>query len=210
MKLLRPLRLYSLHAAAIAGEDGHGLLLVGPSGSGKSTLAIGLIRAGWRYLSDDAVLLRSVCDRIEAIACRRSFYVDAVRSADYADCGLDGREPDANGAERVRLRMDEAYGAQYSARCVPRTVVFPRITARRESTLTPVGRPDALRLALAQSAPQLFDRSTMPAHLEVLKALLEQADAFQLDAGADLHREPGELIELLHEARGALTCRASS
>ncbi len=58
LKLLRPLGIYNLHAAGLASRDGGGILLVGASGSGKSTLAIGLIRQGWRYLSDDAVLLR--------------------------------------------------------------------------------------------------------------------------------------------------------
>ena len=42
LKLLRPLGIYSLHAAGLASEAGEGVLLVGPSGSGKSTLAIGL------------------------------------------------------------------------------------------------------------------------------------------------------------------------
>ena len=46
LKLLRPLGLYSLHAAGIVSNEGVGLLIIGPSGSGKSTLAIGLARAG--------------------------------------------------------------------------------------------------------------------------------------------------------------------
>jgi hypothetical protein len=205
MKLLRPLRLYSLHAAALASDDGQGLLLVGPSGSGKSTLAIGLIRAGWRYLSDDAVLLRNACDRVEATACRKSFYIDAVRSADYADCGLDEREPDSSGAERIRLRLHETYGGQHAAQCVPRAVVFPRITGLPRSALRPIARLDALRLLLAQSAPQLFDLRTMPSHLGTLKKLLDQVDTFELDAGGDLYREPAKLVELLSKARGAIT-----
>ena len=39
LKLLRPLGLYSLHAAAVVAKGGLGLLIIGPSGSGKSTLA---------------------------------------------------------------------------------------------------------------------------------------------------------------------------
>ena len=58
LKLLRPLGLYSLHAAGVVTADGLGVLIIGASGSGKSTLALGLIRQGWGYLSDDAVLLR--------------------------------------------------------------------------------------------------------------------------------------------------------
>ena len=81
LKLLRPLGLYSLHAAAVVAKQGLGLLIVGPSGSGKSTLAIGLIRHGWRYLSDDAVLLRSQAEKVEALALRKHFYIDADAGA---------------------------------------------------------------------------------------------------------------------------------
>ena len=35
LKLLRPLGVYSLHAAGLVTKDGEGVLLVGPSGSGK-------------------------------------------------------------------------------------------------------------------------------------------------------------------------------
>ncbi len=75
LKLLRPSGIYGLHAAGLVAEDGTGVLVVGQSGSGKSTLAIALVRRGWRYLSDDAVLLRSRPEGVEALALRRHFYV---------------------------------------------------------------------------------------------------------------------------------------
>ncbi len=209
LKLLRPLGLYSLHAAAVTPEDSGALLLVGPSGSGKSTLAIGLIRVGWSYLSDDAVLLATHGDQVEAITCRRSFYVDAARSSHYADCGLDGEEPDSSGGSRVRLRMERNYGGQHATLCVPRTVIFPKVVPRSRSRLEPIAKRRALQLLLAQSAPQLFDRSTMAAHLAILTRLLEQAETFELDAGTDLYHAPAKLIDRLHEARGAGTCRVS-
>ena len=132
-----------------------------PSGSGKSTLAIGLIREGWKYLSDDAVLLRQGSEGVEAIACRRSFYIDAVRSADYCDLGLGEEEPDSNGGRRRRLGINESYPGQYLPQCLPRVLIFPRIKRQDQSTLTPVDSVRALGVLLSQSAPQLFDRSTM-------------------------------------------------
>ena len=45
-----------VHAAG-AELDGRAVVLPGPSGSGKSTLVAGLIRAGFRYLTDEAIAL---------------------------------------------------------------------------------------------------------------------------------------------------------
>ena len=57
----------------------------------------------------------------------------------------------------------------------------------------PVGGVRALGELLAQSAPQLFDRSTMVQHLETLKRLLQQTEAYELHAGRDLYHEPAKL-----------------
>lgn len=56
-RLLAPLGVYVLHAAAIE-RDGTACLILGGSGSGKSTTAFAAQRAGWRVVADDVVLLR--------------------------------------------------------------------------------------------------------------------------------------------------------
>jgi hypothetical protein len=204
LKLLRPLGIYSLHAAGLAGTDGAGLLLVGAPGSGKSTLAIGLIRQGWSYLSDDAVLLRDGSESVEALGCRRSFYIDAVRSPDYSDLSLGSETLDSNGRERRRVGINEAFAEQHVRRCIPRIVIFPRIKSHNQSTLVPIDHVSALRVLLSQSAPQLFDRGTMGAHLELLKRLLQQSEVCELNAGIDLYHEPAKLIQLIRKARGEI------
>jgi hypothetical protein len=202
LKLLRPLGIYSLHAAGLATQHGVGLLLVGASGSGKSTLAIGLIQEGWKYLSDDAVLLRSGSEGIQALACRRSFYIDAAASADYSDLWLAEEEPDSTGGQRRRVAIEQAYPGQYVSQCFPHILVFPQIVRQHQSALKRIDNVRALRFLLAQSAPQLFDRSTMAQHLELLKRLVQQTQIYELKAGADLYRDPAKLIDLIHEAQG--------
>jgi hypothetical protein len=210
LKLLRPLGVYSLHAGGLATRDGVGLLLVGPPGSGKSTLTIGLIRDGWRYLSDDALLLRLGPQGVKALACRRSFYIDSVRSPTYCDLSLGDEEPDTQGGQRRRVGIEKAYPEQYLSQCIPRIMVFPRITHENQSTLMPVDGVRALGVLLVQSAPQLFDRSTMPQHLELLKRLLQQTVTYQLNAGTDLYRAPAKLIGLIQEAQGERIWRGLS
>ena len=209
LKLLRPLGIYSLHAAALSTVEGNGLLIVGAPGSGKSTLAIGLIREGWSYLSDDAVLLRDASDSVEALACRRSFYIDAIRSRDYSDFLLGDEIPDSNGRERRQVGINEVFGDQHLRCCVPRIMIFPRIKSQNQSALAAVDQVSALGGLLSQSAPQLFDQRTMGEHLELLKRLLQQCELYRLDAGLDLYRKPADLIQLIGEARGKSHWHAS-
>src|SRR5262249_4904482 len=137
-----------------------------------------------------------------ALACRRSFYVDARRSADYSDLSLGEEKPDSNGGQRRTIGIDEAYPGQYVPRCLPCVVIFPQIKRQDQSTVKPIDNLHALGFLLAQSAPQLFDRRTMEQHLELLKKLLQQTNAYELDAGTDIYREPAKLVGLIHEAQG--------
>ena len=210
LKLLRAKGLYSLHAAGVTNKD-RGLLVIGRSGSGKSTLAIGLIRAGWDYLSDDAVLLRGSAQGVEALALRKPFYVDAERSADYADFSLGEEIPDSDGGKRRRVFIERLYCDQQVSRCVPRFLIFSHITSQDQSELVPMDRVRALKVLLAESAPQLFDTNTMARHLEVLKKLLQQTIAYELKAGIDLYRAPTKLVRLLEKAeKGRRWCGSSS
>jgi len=199
VKLLQSAGVHGLHAAGLVAPDGAGLLVVGDSGSGKSTLTIGLIRRGWRYLSDDAVLLRRGERAVEALALRRHFYVDADAASLYPELPRGEEIPDASGGRRRRVGVEEAYPSQRVSACEPRILLFTRIVPREESALISVDPSVALGRLLAQCVRQAFEREATSQHLVVLKQLLKQARFFDLEAGADLHRSPALLERLLTE-----------
>ena len=200
LALLRARDLYGLHAAGLVDPSGAGVLLVGPSGSGKSTLALGLVRDGWQYLSDDAVLLRARQDGIGALALRRPFSV--VRGASvHMDRPPGPASQQPPGARKRRVDVQSAYPAQHRSECRPATLVFPRIVGDARSTLRPLPRITALGRLLAQSGHELFDRPSMPRHVELLGRLVRQAAGYELCAGGDLHRRPAMLADLLADAR---------
>jgi hypothetical protein len=209
LKLLRPLGFYSLHAAGVVPAHGEGVLIIGPSGSGKSTLALGLLRQGWGYLSDDAVLLRLQPHGITVLACRKPCYVDARTAARYAELPCGKEEPETDGRWKRRVRLEEVYPGQQVAACLPRVLLFARIVPSAQSALRPLDHLSALKYLLAQSGPQLFDRHTMAPHLEVLKRLGRQAASYTLHAGRDLAQQPGRLGHLLAEATGEVQWHAS-
>lgn len=202
LKLLRPLGLYGLHAAGVVSPTGVGMLMVGESGCGKSTLAIQLIRQGWGYLSDDAVLLRLQPAGVEALAFRKPFSINIDKATEYSDLPLGGAEgPHTSGKKKQRVEIQEAYPEQYVPQCVPRMMVFPRIVPEPQSTLYPISRVLALGRLLSQSGPQLFDKGAMPHHLELLNRLVHQSQTFELRAGLDLCREPGTFDRLMSQAK---------
>ena len=200
--------LHSLHAAALVSPSGRGALIVGPSGSGKSTLALGLVRAGWRYLSDDAVLIQSVAGRAVASALRKHFYIDAYTAAAQTDLPTGEVVKDCHGRYRRRVLLSETpLEEQHVPQCTPELIFFTRIVSGQSSTLAPVDQSVALKRLLDASTPQLFDHRTMVQHLATLKELLQQAKSFDLHAGLDLSREPAAVLaRLLREAEhsGAL------
>ena len=209
LKLLRPLGLYSLHAAGLISPTGQGLLLIGASGCGKSTLTISLMRQEWRYVSDDAVLLRLLGEAVEALTLRRHAYLDADATAGSADLPFGAEVPDTAGKLRRRVHLEQAFPGQLASTCLPQVLLFPTIVPKPHSALFPLDRPRALQHLLTQSGPQLFDRRTMGPHLEVLKRLVQQAVTFELQAGRDLYEQPGRLVPLLQKAEGAGRCPIS-
>lgn len=201
LKLLRQLGFYSLHAAAIVSPAGWGMLLCGPSGSGKSTLSMGLVREGWGYLSDDAVLLNTPRGTmtVTALRLRRHFFVDAPAAERYSDVPMGGELDDRAGRRRRRLHLEERYPEQCRLSCRPRKLVFPRIVKSARSELRAVSSVTALGFLLAASASQLFDRRSMDRQIQTLKALLKQTEVYELDAGRDLYEAPAKLLSLLQE-----------
>lgn len=200
LKLLRPLGLYGLHGAGVVSPTGVGILIVGESGCGKSTLALQLIREGWGYLSDDAVLLRLKPEGVEALAFRKPFSINTDVAESYADLPLGGEDgPHSPGKKKRRVDIQEAYPAQHVSGCVPRMLVFPRIVPEPQSMLHPISRLSAIGRLLSQSGPQLFDKGTMPHHLELLKQLVSQCQIFELRAGLDLCRKPGAFARLVSQ-----------
>jgi hypothetical protein len=196
LALLRRFGYFCLHAAAVISPAGTGVLIIGPSGSGKSTLAVGLIRAGWRYLSDDAVLLVNRAT-VSAVPLRTEFSIDADAAFAYADLRLGPEVPDAGGGLRRRVHIEDRYPHSRVDESVPTLLLFPSIVDADASALSPLGGIAAIGRLLAASGPQLFDRACMPDHVTTLRAVVRQSAAYTLEAGRDLHRHPERLLQLV-------------
>jgi len=200
-KLLRSVGLYSLHAAGLVrASSDDAILIIGASGSGKTTLTLDAIRHGWRYVSDDAVLLDGAedADGVAALGLRKHLYIDSDASARHDGFQFGGAIADDTGGNRRRVLPAE-HESQRIGRCIPRLLLFPAIASRERSVVRPLSQASAFTALLDASCEQLWDRQTMPQHLAALKALVAQAPAFELQAGHDVYRDSSLVFRWLRE-----------
>ena len=205
MVALRRCGLFELHAAGVVEpETGGGFLVVGPSGSGKSTLATQLASAGWRYLSDDALLLRGGAELVEACALRREF---AVTEQTVAAGVLEGfedllNEPVPFDPLKRRFKPHTVFPESFSESCVPRALFFPVITNELASRARRLTQAETMRELLRMCPWACYDRPAAAKHLGLLARLSRQAAGFELHAGRDLLGGAGHSSDYLRGLAG--------
>lgn len=206
MTALRRCGLFELHGAGLVEpESGEGFLLVGPSGSGKSTLATQLARAGWRYLSDDSLLLHERREVVEARALRRQFAVAEPTVAAGVLGGFEDRlsEPAPFDPLKRRFEPCEVFPERFAESCVPRAVFFPAVTREPASGARRLSQAETMRQLLRMCPWACYDKASAATHLGVLARLARQAAGYELRAGLDLLREASHASEFVRGcARG--------
>ncbi|MCW5980623.1 MAG: hypothetical protein KIT09_21265 [Bryobacteraceae bacterium] len=197
--LLRRSNTFGLHANGVA-SDGRGFLLAGDSGSGKTTLTLACLRAGWSYLSDDALLLRPAAGAVEALAYRRGFSCGADTVARFPELAPFAAEAPVVAGRKRLLDLDSVYSGRSARSCVPRAIFFPRVGGDRRSRLYPLGTTEALTRLIRQSPGILTQPEFARPQLETLRQLAEQAPAFEFVSGGDVFDEPGAVPALMEAA----------
>ncbi len=197
---LRRVGVFDVHAAgAVEPVSGAGALIVGAFGSGKTTLTLRLIEAGWRYLSDDMVVLRETATTLEAGGLRRLFAVAATSIMGSSSTRLSAAlgPPVASDPTKRRLEPEIVFPDSWANSCRPRALFFPRMVDVARSTVEKM-TPGAAMLQLMRHCPwATYDTYTAPDYLRVLARLANQCRAYDLLAGRDLLLDPKRASDLL-------------
>jgi hypothetical protein len=185
---LRRWGLFDFHAAGVVcPANENGVLIVGRSGSGKSTLTLQLVKSGWRYLSDDELLLGVTGAEVEARGFRKFF---AISETTAAACGANSLHP-ADAAEtnpNLKICFDPStlFPFTRTESIAPRWMLFTEITGGSESRFSELTQTEAM-IRLIRACPwATYDRAIAGSNLNVLSLLARQARAFDLKAGSDL------------------------
>lgn len=194
--------MYQFHAGCVLAPDAtRGILLVGDSGCGKSTLTATLIRNGWRFVSDDNLLLRDTPSGIVAWALRRYFTFD--------ESTLDACElrqfPDAIGQrvpgdrDKVRFYARRAFPQSFVENCVPGVILFSAIGAEPQTRIEPVKPGDALARLLRQCPWATCDTAAAPDHVQALTNLIKQTRNYSVITGRDVFDDPSSISSLISQ-----------
>jgi hypothetical protein len=174
-----------VHAAAVVGPGGGAWLLTGDTHAGKSTTSVNLITAGWRFVSDDnVVLFRGADGRLWVEGWPRRFHLDA------------GWHHGRPGQPRGEVDPHERWPGRWLRTAPLAGLLFPRVEAGRPTELSPLSAAEALAALLRQSPWLLADRARAPDIFSLLRSACERP-AHALRLGLDTYRDTDRLLQVL-------------
>ncbi len=175
----------TLHAAAARSPAGRGVLLPAPMESGKTTTVTGLLRAGWAFLSDEAVAL----DPDGTMwAYPKPLTIDSGSWALFPELRPDNVAPEAESWLVPAVRT----GGLVASKAPLALIVFPAYTAGGSTGVEPLSA-SAAALELAYSTFHFEQHGARD--LRCLSGVARRVPAYRLTIG-DLDRAVGLLQEL--------------
>lgn len=194
-ELLKRQDMFTLHATALE-YHGRGLLLPGNSGCGKTTGLLALLRAGYRYLSDDHPILHDAGTHVELLAAPMKIEVtdQTVSFIPELRESLSGLLP--QGVYKKSFHVEDIFPASSGQSCLPSMILFPQVTPMSYSCLQPMEKSEALA-ALMSSASLVHDDRTSTREFLAISKLVRQAACYRLHFGQDILDLPRLISPLL-------------
>jgi len=139
-----------VHGGAVA-KDGRAYAFAAPSGSGKSTLVAYLNQKGYRYLSDDVIVLSAPEGLVLPFPAAISIKPGSVNVLSPFYPTLAGASTFQSIKGDIRFIRPEENSTCLDADIPLRTLIFPQYDATRRTELLPLSPLDALARLLADN-----------------------------------------------------------
>jgi hypothetical protein len=187
LEILRGRGAFYIHAGCVC-KGKKCILLCGGSGHGKSTLTYALARAGFSYMSDDAVFIQNNHSGVEIFAFPEKIKLDQKSRSYFPEFDRFEQSPGKMEIAAARTRIKD-----FSVEGQPHALIFTQIGCGGKSELTKLGRSDALLRLIAQSV-SVASKSSVEKHIDILKRIAETSMSFELKLGDSFEGVP-ELLE---------------
>ena len=195
IELLKRRGLYTFHATALE-KNGRGILIPGFSGRGKTTSFLSLLRAGYRYISDDHPFFRLAGDRVEILPYPLKINVTESTVSYFPEL----RDAPATvlraGSPKRYFYVDDVYPGPLGAPCDATMILFPEIADSAHSCLEPLSKRQSLELILPHSL-LVYDAQVARHEFQALVKLIDQASCYRLHFGRDVLDLPWLVTPLL-------------
>lgn len=200
-ELLKRRDLFTVHATALEYQ-GRGILIPGYSGQGKTTAFLSLLRAGFRYLSDDYPLLRDRGTHMELLAFPMKIDV-TDRSVEFFP-ELRGAAPGVlqQGICKKFFQSEDIYAGSMGSSCTPAMIMFPQVVDIPHSCLEPLSKSRALEAIMPQGL-LVYDQAVARQEFQALSKLVRQVDCYRLHFGRDILDLPKLITPLLEMRKSA-------
>lgn len=167
-----------LHAAA-ASRGGVGVVLPGQPEAGKTTLVAGLLRSGFRYLTDEAAAIDP--DTMEIIPYPKPLTIDRGSWEVLADFAPETDErSEKYHQEQWHVNPAQRIPHSISPPVQVHIVVFPRYEGGSATRLEPIRRAEAM-VGLLQQTFKVHEQGER--NLRLLARMLRTVQCFRLTSG---------------------------
>jgi hypothetical protein len=191
--------LFTFHATALE-KDGCGVLIPGFSGQGKTTSFLSLLRAGYRYLSDDHPFFRLKGESVELLPYPLKINVTDRTVAFFPELSEAPSSVLHAAVPKRFFYAEDLYPWPLGKPCEPRVILFPHVTDAPYSCLEPIPKKRALEMILPH-ALLVYDPAVARSEFQAITRLVSTADSYRLYFGRDVLDLPRLVTPLLQGQR---------
>lgn len=200
-ELLKRRGVFCLHAAGLEYQ-GRGVIIPGGGGQGKTTLMLALLRSGFRYLSDDCLLVRERGAQMDLLPLPMPIDVTGRTVEVFPELRGAGSGILRQGSWKKSFDPHDLYGDCAGSPCRPVMMLFPHIVDLPHSCLEPLSKPGALEALMAQprvaQEPEAARREFL-----ALSKLVQQVDSYRVHFGRDILEFSSQVAPLLELRKSA-------
>lgn len=196
-ELLKRRGVYTFHATALE-HKGQGVLIPGFSGRGKTTTFLSLLRAGYRYLSDDHPFFRVSGTRVEILPYPLKINVTHHTVSLFPELREAPTSLLRAGVPKRYFHAEDIYPGPLGQPCEPSVILFPEVVNSSHSCLEPLSKKVALEMILPHSL-LVYDTEVARREFQALVRLVEQTDCYRLHFGRDVLELPWLVTPLLEK-----------